>query len=47
MVLAFFGADGLIYSNIVLKGTKVNVNYIVNALKLFWRRLCLKQPHQG
>jgi hypothetical protein len=32
MVLAFFDANGIIYTNYVPKGTTVNANYIMEAL---------------
>ena len=44
MVLAFFDAKGLIYTNIVPRGQTVNADYIITALQLFWRRLRLKRP---
>lgn len=44
MVLAFFDSKGVIYTNIVPRGETVNADYIISALKLFWRRLRLKRP---
>ncbi len=44
MVLVFFDAKGVIYSNIVPKGTKVNADYIVMALRMFKRRFRQKRP---
>ena len=44
MVLAFFDATGLIYTNIVPKGTTVNAAYIVKALKVFMKKMKAKRP---
>ena len=44
MVLAFFDAAGLIYTNIVPKGTTVNAAYIVKALKVFMKKMKAKRP---
>ena len=44
MVLPFFHSKGMIYTNIVIRGQTVNVNYIVSALKFSWHHLCLKHP---
>jgi histone-lysine N-methyltransferase SETMAR len=44
MVLAFFDAKGLIYTNYVPKGTTVNANYIVEALGTFLKVLRKKRP---
>jgi len=44
MVLAFFNKKGLIFTNIVPRGQKDNVNYIVKALTWVMRRLKLNCP---
>jgi histone-lysine N-methyltransferase SETMAR len=44
IVLAFFDAKGLIYTNYVPKGTTVNANYIVEALGTFLKVLRKKRP---
>jgi hypothetical protein len=44
MVLAFFDAKGLIYTNYVPKGTMVNARYIVEALGTFLKVLRKKRP---
>jgi hypothetical protein len=44
MVLAFFDAKGLIYTNYVPKGTTVNAKYIVEALGTFLKVLRKKRP---
>jgi histone-lysine N-methyltransferase SETMAR len=44
MVLAFFNAKGLIYTNYVPKGATVNANYIVKALGIFLKVLRKKRP---
>jgi histone-lysine N-methyltransferase SETMAR len=44
MVLAFFDAKGLIYTNYMPKGTTVNANYIVEALGTFLKVLRKKRP---
>ncbi len=44
MALVFFDAKGVIYTNIVPKGAKVNADYIVKALRVFMRRFRLKRP---
>ena len=44
MVLAFFDAGGLIYSNIVPKGTAVNSVYILKVLRSFMKKLRQKRP---
>ncbi len=44
MVLAFFDAKGLIYTNYVPRGTTVNATYIVKALGSFMKILKKKRP---
>jgi hypothetical protein len=44
MVLAFFQAKGLIFTNYVPKGTTVNARYIVEALGSFLKILRKKRP---
>jgi histone-lysine N-methyltransferase SETMAR len=44
MVLAFFDAKGLIYTNYVPKGTTVNAKYIMEALGTFLKVLRKKRP---
>ena len=44
MVLAFFDNQGLIYSNIVPRGTGVNAQYIVGTLKQFFAHMRQKRP---
>ncbi len=44
IVLAFFDAKGLIYTNYVPKGTTVNARYIVEALGTFLKVLRKKRP---
>jgi histone-lysine N-methyltransferase SETMAR len=44
MVLAFFDAAGLIYTNIVPKGETVNAAYIVKVLGIFMKRMRQKRP---
>jgi len=44
MVMAFFDAKGLIYTNVVPKGESVNAAYIVKALGRFLRYLKQKRP---
>jgi hypothetical protein len=44
MLLAFFDSKGLIYTNIVPRGTMVNANYIVKALGTFMQHLKKKRP---
>jgi hypothetical protein len=44
MVLAFFDAKGLIYTNYVPRGTTVNARYIVEALGSFLKILKKKRP---
>lgn len=44
MVLTFFDAEGLIYTNIVPKGESVNAAYIVKALTRFLVNLRQKRP---
>ena len=44
MVLAFFDAKGLIYTNYVPRGTTVNANYIVGALGKFFKVFRQKRP---
>ena len=45
MVLAFFTAGGLMYTNIVPKGETVNAADSVKALGLFMKRIRQKRPH--
>ena len=47
MVLAFFDSRGLIYTNIVPRGTPVNAAYIVKALAVFWKKLKEKRPQMA
>ena len=47
MVLAFFDSRGLIYTNIVPRGTPVNAAYIVKALAVFWKKLKKKRPQMA
>ena len=47
MVLAFFDSRGLIYTNIVPRGTPVNAAYIVKALAIFWKKLKEKRPQMA
>lgn len=47
MVLAFFDNRGLIYSNIVPKSSTVNAKYIIDALKIFYKRLREKRPEKA
>lgn len=44
MVLAFFDANGLIYSRIADENTRVNANYIVDTLNRFLNRFQRKRP---
>jgi histone-lysine N-methyltransferase SETMAR len=44
MVLAFFDAKGIIYTNYVPRGTTVNANYIVEALGKFMKVFGKKRP---
>ena len=44
MVLAFFDAKGLVDTNIILKDTKVNGNYIVKVMSTFMKQLKKKRP---
>ena len=44
MVLAFFDTKGLIYSNIVPRGSTVNAAYIMKALATFMKYLKKKRP---
>jgi hypothetical protein len=44
MVLAFFDNKGVIYMNYVPRGTTVNGNYIIKALKSVLKALRLKRP---
>ena len=44
MVLAFFDNEGLVYTNIVPRGTKVNADYIIGALRMFFKRMRQKRP---
>lgn len=44
MVLAFFDAGGLIYTNIVPKGQTVNAAYIVKTLDIFLKNMRTKRP---
>jgi len=44
MVLAFFDAKGLIYTNIVPKGVPVNADYIVTTLGKFMKTFKKKRP---
>ena len=44
MVLAFFDKNGLIYTNTVHRGKTVTGSYMVEALRLFMRRMNQKQP---
>jgi histone-lysine N-methyltransferase SETMAR len=44
MLLAFFDSKGLIYTNIVPRGSMVNANYIVKALGTFMQHLKKKRP---
>ena len=43
MVLAFFDSKGLIYRNIVPRGSTVNANYILGALNTFIRHFNKKR----
>ena len=44
MVLAFHNSKGLIYTNLVPRGTTVKADYIMGALKQFLRQIRLKRP---
>ena len=44
MVLAFFDNKGVIYTNYVPKGTKVNSAYIINAMPTFLKHFKKKRP---
>jgi histone-lysine N-methyltransferase SETMAR len=44
MLLAFFDSKGLIYTNIVPRGSMVNATYIVKALGTFMQHLKKKRP---
>ena len=44
MVLAFHDREGLIYTNMVPRGTTVNAVYIISALKVFLKRMKQKRP---
>jgi len=44
MVLAFFDAKGLVYTNIVPRGSTVNAAYITKALGTFMKTLKKKRP---
>ena len=44
MVLAFFDAKGLIYTNYVPKGQTVNADYIIEALSKFLKTFKQKRP---
>ena len=43
MVLAFQDREGLIYTNMVPRGTTVNAVYIISALKVFLKRMKQKR----
>ena len=43
-VLAFFDADGLIYTRMVKKGQSVNASFIVDTLASFLKMLSKKRP---
>jgi hypothetical protein len=43
-VVAFFDNKGLIYTNIVPRGSMVNANYIVKAMGTFMKHLRKKRP---
>ena len=47
MVLAFFDSKGLIYTNIVPRGTTVNAAYIVKALATFMKNFKEKRPQMA
>ncbi len=47
MVLAFFDSKGLIYTNIVPRGTTVNAAYIVKALATFMKKFKEKRPQMA
>ena len=44
MVVAFFEATGLIYTNYMPRGNRVNANYIVGALGKFFKIFRQKKP---
>ena len=45
MVLAFFDSKGLIFTNIVPRGSTVNARYIVKVLGIFMKNMRTKRPH--
>ena len=47
MVRAFFDSKGLVHTNIVPKGTKVNEDNIVKALTTFRKQLKKKRPEMA
>ena len=44
MVLVFFNSKGVIYTNYVPKGAKVDLSYIISAMKTFLKKLRKKRP---
>ena len=46
MVLAFFDCSGLIYTNVFPNGKTVNVEYIISALRIFFRSFFQKRPEK-
>ncbi len=44
MLLAFFDSKGLVYSQIIPRGSTVNAPYIVKVLDVFLRHLRKKRP---
>ena len=44
MVLAFHDREGLIYTNMVPRGTTVNAVYIISDLKVLMKRMKQKRP---
>ena len=43
-MLAFHDREGLIYTNMVPRGTTINAVYIISALKVFVKRMKQKRP---
>ena len=44
MVLALHNSKGLIYTNLVPRGTTVEADHVIGALKQFLRQMRLKRP---
>jgi len=47
MVLAYFDADGMIYSDFVPRGKSVNANFIVESLRRFLKIYKKKRPNKA